>query len=200
MSERVSRKGRDQGPAVPGTLRWVGGPGGYLSLLDQTLLPGRVKFLRIRNLPTVIDAIQRLAVRGAPAIGVAAAYGMVLGLREEKLSTPAAFKRSLAKVRKSLAESRPTAVNLFWSLERMSARAEELGAGKPAPRDLLKELLQEALEIHEEDRSLCRAIGEHGGRLLRSGWSVLTHCNAGSLATGGMGTALAVIYSAVQGG
>ena len=200
MSERASRKGRDPGSAVPGTLRWVGGPGGYLSLLDQTLLPGRVKFLRIRNMPVVIDAIQRLAVRGAPAIGVAAAYGMVLGLREEKLATPAAFKRSLAKVKKGLAESRPTAVNLFWSLERMSARAEELAAGKLAPRDLLKKLLQEALEIHEEDRSLCRAIGEHGGRLLRSGWSVLTHCNAGSLATGGMGTALAVIYSAVQGG
>lgn len=200
MSDRASRKVRDPDPAVPGTLRWVGGPGGYLSLLDQTLLPGRVKFLRIRNLQVVVDAIQRLAVRGAPAIGIAAAYGMVLGLREEKLSTPAAFKRSLAKVRKSLAESRPTAVNLFWSLERMSARAEELAAGKLASRDLLKKLLQEALEIHEEDRSLCRAIGEHGGRLLRSGWSVLTHCNAGSLATGGMGTALAVIYSAVQGG
>ncbi len=200
MSERASRSGRDSGLSVPGTLRWVGGPGGYLSLLDQTLLPGRVKFLRIRKMSVVIDAIRRLAVRGAPAIGVAAAYGMVLGLREEKLSTPAAFRRSLARVRKSLGESRPTAVNLFWSLERMSARAGELATAKPAPRELLKGLLQEALAIHEEDRTLCRAIGEHGGRLLRSGWSVLTHCNAGSLATGGMGTALAVIYSAVQGG
>lgn len=203
MSARASRKvplDRDVGPGAVETLRWVGGPGGYLSLLDQTLLPARVKYLRIREMPVVIDAIRRLAVRGAPAIGVAAAYGLVLGLREEAPSSPAAFKRSLARVKKCLGESRPTAVNLFWSLDRMSSRAAELAAGGGAPGEILKDLLDEARLIHEEDRSLCRAIGEHGGRLLRSGWNVLTHCNAGSLATGGMGTALAVIYSAVARG
>lgn len=206
MSARSSRKARGDrttraSSKVTGlTLRWVGGPGGHLSLLDQTLLPARVKYLRIRELPVVIDAIRRLAVRGAPAIGVAAAYGMVLGLREDAPATAAAFRRSLARVKKRLAASRPTAVNLFWSLDRMAARAGALAGGEYSFRELLRGLLDEACEIHEEDQRLCRAIGEHGGKLLRSGWSVLTHCNAGALATGGMGTALAVVYSAVETG
>lgn len=206
MSARSSRKARGDrttrasSKVTALTLRWVGGPGGYLSLLDQTLLPARVKYLRIRELPVLIDAIRRLAVRGAPAIGVAAAYGLVLGLREEAPATAAAFRRSLARVKKCLAASRPTAVNLFWSLDRMAARAGALAGGEYSFRELLRGLLDEAREIHEEDQRLCRAIGEHGGKLLRSGWNVLTHCNAGALATGGMGTALAVVYSAVETG
>ena len=203
MSSGSVRKGRGPRPDAEGhmlALKWVGGSGGYLSLLDQTLLPSRVKYLRIRKLAEVIDAIRRLAVRGAPAIGVAAAYGVVIGLRELAPSTPAEARRSFKRVRKRLAESRPTAVNLFWSLDRMSARAETLDAEEAAVAELLGGLLDEALEIHAEDQRLCRAIGRHGQKLLRSGWSVLTHCNAGALATGGMGTALAVIYSAVEKG
>ncbi len=203
MSSGSVRKARGPRPDAEGhmlTLKWVGGSGGYLSLLDQTLLPSRVKYLRIRKLAEVIDAIRRLAVRGAPAIGVAAAYGVVIGLRELAPSTPAEARRSFKRVRKRLAESRPTAVNLFWSLERMSARAEALVAEEAAVAELLGGLLDEAIEIHAEDQRLCRAIGRHGQKLLRSGWSVLTHCNAGALATGGMGTALAVIYSAVEKG
>ena len=202
MSARSSRKARGDrttrasSKVTALTLRWVGGPGGYLSLLDQTLLPARVKYLRIRELPVVIDAIRRLAVRGAPAIGVAAAYGLVLGLREEAPATAAAFRRSLARVKKRLAASRPTAVNLFWSLDRMAARAGALAGGEYSFRELLRGLLDEAREIHEEDQRLCRAIGEHGGKLLRSGWNVLTHCNAGALATAGTGTALSVLYEA----
>ena len=204
MSSGSARKGRGPRPAAEDhmlTLKWVGGSGGYLSLLDQTLLPSRVKYLRIRELSVVIDAIRRLAVRGAPAIGVAAAYGVVLGLRGEAASaSPASARRSFARVKKRLAGSRPTAVNLFWSLDRMEARAEALGAEGVSFPELLRGLLDEAIEIHEEDQRLCRAIGRHGQKLLRSGWSVLTHCNAGALATGGMGTALAVIYSAVEKG
>lgn len=199
-SARKARRSRPDAEAPVLTLRWVGGPGGHLSLLDQTLLPSRVKYLRIRELSEVIDAIRRLAVRGAPAIGVAAAYGLVLGLREAAPSSPAGFSRSLARVKKRLAGSRPTAVNLFWSLERMVACAEAMEKGGSSFPEILRGLLDEALAIHEEDQRLCRAIGRHGQKLLRSGWNVLTHCNAGALATGGMGTALAVIYSAVEKG
>jgi methylthioribose-1-phosphate isomerase len=159
-----------------------------------------VKYLRIRELSVVIDAIRRLAVRGAPAIGVAAAYGVVLGLREEAPASAAGARRSFARVKERLAGSRPTAVNLFWSLDRMESRAEALEAEGASFPELLRGLLDEAIEIHEEDQRLCREIGRHGQKLLRSGWNVLTHCNAGALATGGMGTALAVIYSAVEKG
>ena len=199
-SSRTARAARADAAGHMLTLRWVGGPGGYLSLLDQTLLPARVKYLRIRELSVVIDAIRRLAVRGAPAIGVAAAYGVVLGLRDAAPTSAAGARRSFARVKKRLAGSRPTAVNLFWSLDRMAARAEALEAEGASFPELLRGLLDEAIEIHEEDQRLCRAIGRHGQKLLRSGWSVLTHCNAGALATGGMGTALAVIYSAVEKG
>lgn len=181
-------------------MKWVGGVGGYLSLLDQTLLPARVKYLRIRDLDTIIDAIRRLAVRGAPAIGCAAAYGMVIGLRGLVSRSRAEFRRGAQRVRERLARSRPTAVNLFWAIDRMRERTLTELDGGATNREVLARLLAEAQEIYREDEALCRAIGEHGARLLRSGWNVLTHCNAGALATAGIGTALGVVYHAVEKG
>ncbi len=186
-------------PAVH-TLKWVGGTGGHLSLLDQTALPGRMKYLRVRDLSTLVDAVRRLVVRGAPAIGCAAAYGMVIGLRELRSSKPVAFRRGVERVRERLAASRPTAANLFGAIDRMreiALKSLQSGSSRAAT---LECLLEEAHAILHEDEDLCRAIGEHGSRLLRSGWSVLTHCNAGSLATAGIGTALAVVYRAVEKG
>jgi methylthioribose-1-phosphate isomerase len=175
-----------------------------VALLDQTLLPERARILRVRGVEAMHGAIRRLAVRGAPAIGVAAGYGVVLGVRAGKGRTPAAVRRDVERVTAYLATSRPTAVNLFWALERMRAAAGRAGAelaGAPRFKDrLLARLLAEARAIHGEDRRLCAAIGAHGEKLVRSGWSVLTHCNAGALATGGSGTALAVIYAAREAG
>ena len=184
---------------------WVGGIGGHLSLLDQTLLPERVKYLRLREVEEVVGAIRRLAVRGAPAIGVAAGYGLVLGARRSRSRGRAGFLRDVERARAQLAASRPTAVNLFWALERMSRVAAGLrlpatGMSSAARQTALERLLEEARAIHRQDEELCRAIGEHGAKLLKNGWNVLTHCNAGALATGGMGTALAVVYRAVEQG
>lgn len=191
----------------PPTLEWKGGAGGFVAMIDQTLLPEKYKILRVRDMETLWDSIRRLAVRGAPAIGVAAAYGVVLGLRQSPWATRKRFLQRLAIVKKYLASSRPTAVNLFWALDRMERRAVEIveaeETAKLAParrRAILGAILQEACRVHEEDRELCAQIGRHGAKLLRSGWNVLTHCNAGALATGGSGTALSVIYSAVRAG
>ncbi len=150
--------------------------GGYLKLLDQTRLPGEIAWLDCRDVQGVWEAIKRLSVRGAPAIGVAAAYGCVIG----------AGRGDLAAAADHLASSRPTAVNLFWAIDRMKA----LGTSDPVA------LLAEARRIHEEDRAMCRAIGEHGVELIPEGGGVLTHCNAGALATGGIGTATAPMYLA----
>jgi methylthioribose-1-phosphate isomerase len=193
---------------VPGlltpTLEWIGGVDGHVAMIDQTLLPARLKVVRVRDVQTMWRAIRRLAVRGAPAIGIAAAYGFVLGLRRRRARGPEAWRAEMGRVVRTLASARPTAVNLFWALERMRAKGEELLAAagaRPGWRArVLEALLREARAIHEEDRALCDAIGRQGARLLRGGGSVLTHCNAGALATGGSGTALAVIYAALRDG
>jgi methylthioribose-1-phosphate isomerase len=173
-------------------------------MLDQTRLPRNIKTLRIRDVSTMVEAIRRLSVRGAPAIGVAAAYGVVLGIRSHAqarpASRPAAFKRDLDRSVEQLAASRPTAVNLFWALKRMRGVAESLLDDGASSRVTVEALLEEARRIHAEDKDLCEAIGRHGARLLRNNSTVLTHCNAGALATGGLGTALAVIYKAQEAG
>lgn len=179
-------------------LEWSGGVRGRVEMLDQTLLPEKEHTLRIRDVPAMVEAIRRLAVRGAPAIGIAAAYGVVLGVREHSGDPPARFKRALQSAVKRLRASRPTAVNLFWALDRMRDRALALLDEGVSSRDAVRFLLEEARAIHHEDEALCDAIGRHGASLLKSGWSVLTHCNAGALATGGIGTALAGIYRAVE--
>ncbi|MBL8852319.1 MAG: S-methyl-5-thioribose-1-phosphate isomerase, partial [Planctomycetaceae bacterium] len=183
--------------ASPPTLRWVGGVDGSLMLLDQTLLPGEVREIECRSSADVWEAIRSLRVRGAPAIGVAAAYGVVIGL-QPALHDAVMFETHLAETVEYLATSRPTAVNLFWALDRMRRVAED--SVPLAPRDRAVRLLSEAQAIEREDREMCRAIGRHGAALLADGSGVLTHCNAGGLATAGDGTALAVIFAAAASG
>ncbi len=184
--------------SVAPTLAWIGGVDGQLRIIDQTLLPAQFREIDLVDPEQVWEAIRALRVRGAPAIGVAAAYGVLLGLRGVAGADRSAVERRLAEVADYLATSRPTAVNLFWALDRMrkvaSAQAELSGAA------LVGRLLEEAREIEREDREMCAAIGRFGAELLGDGTGVLTHCNAGSLATAGDGTALSVIYAAVRQG
>jgi methylthioribose-1-phosphate isomerase len=181
------------------TLRWVGDVNGYLELLDQTLLPGEVRTLACRDVETLFEAIRSLRVRGAPAIGIAAAYGVCLGLQgADGLNENDWFFR-LEQTVARLASSRPTAVNLFWALERMRSTADGARSAQE-PAVIRSLLLAEARALHEEDDAMCRAIGRHGSALLRDGEGVLTHCNAGGLATSGYGTALAVLYAAQESG
>ncbi len=172
-------------------IEWIGDAAtGHLRLLEQTRLPNEITYTDCRTVQDVWDAIKRLAVRGAPAIGVAAGFGCVIGVQGSSDEHDAAAK--LKATADHLATSRPTAVNLFWALERMQ---------RVAPCDV-EALLAEAFHIHEEDAAMCRQIGEHGLRLIESIASnpksptILTHCNAGALATGGIGTATAPMYVA----
>lgn len=181
------------------TLRWIGDATGHLELIDQTLLPVELRTIACRDVETVWEAIKRLRVRGAPAIGIAAAYGVVVGLQPVAGAPEAEFFARLDDVTERLAGSRPTAVNLFWALDRVK-RVAVAGRGAKSPEAVLDEVLAEARAIHEEDRRMCRQIGRHGAPLLEDGQGVLTHCNAGGLATADYGTALAVIYSAVESG
>lgn len=159
-----------------------------LHLLDQRALPSRVTTVVCRSVADVAEGIRNLTVRGAPAIGVAAAYGMVLAVDDP--SFDGTFDRAAAL----LNSTRPTAVNLAWAVERMLRVARE---STPLERRVLRSMLErEAIAIHEEDTAMCRKIGEHGAALLRDGMTVLTHCNAGALATAGIGTALGIIYTA----
>ncbi len=180
------------------TLRWIGGADGHLRLIDQTLLPLEFTEIDCRTVEAVWEAIRSLRVRGAPAIGIAAAYGVCVGLQTAAADDEAAFFRRLDEVCAYLAGSRPTAVNLFWALGRMKAAAAKL-RGRP-PGEIAAALLAEARAIHEEDRQMCRAIGRHGAALLADGQGVLTHCNAGGLATADYGTALAVLFAAAESG
>lgn len=178
------------------TLRWIGGIDGHLCLVDQTVLPLEFVEIQCRDVETLCEAIKTLRVRGAPAIGIAAAYGVCLGLQTVAERDQAAVDQRLDEVTGYLASSRPTAVNLFWALERMKNRAAELRGSAAA--QIAEGLLAEARTIHEEDRRTCRAIGRHGAELLAGAQGVLTHCNAGGLATADYGTALAVIFAAAE--
>lgn len=169
------------------TLRWTDNG---LCIIDQRLLPGEYREIILATTDDVCDAIKTLAVRGAPAIGVAAAYGVVVGAQEQ---TDIEHVRSAA-VR--LRATRPTAVNLFMALDRMDAIIDDAFDGS----DPVETLLEAAREIHREDDELCRRLSKHGASLLNDGDTVLTHCNAGGLATSGYGTALGVIYAAVEEG
>ena len=179
-------------------LEWIGETDGALRLLDQTLLPCETKSLECRSVEQVVEAIRSLRVRGAPAIGVTAAYGVVLGVREAAIADRSKFDERLSVVIQQLAASRPTAVNLFWALDRQRKVAERLPTA--SPQDVVEALLTEARAIEAEDRVMCAAIGRHGAELLTTDDAILTHCNAGALATAGDGTALAVIYAAVADG
>ncbi len=160
-----------------------------LYLLDQRLLPHQQKFLAFETAAAVADAIRDMVVRGAPAIGVTAAYGVVLAARAAYVSAPADWRRNVEKDLVLLAAARPTAVNLCWALERMQ---RVMGDVQGDPESIL---LQEAVRIHEEDIQANHRMGELGAALIEQPCAVLTHCNTGSLATGGYGTALGVIRS-----
>lgn len=164
----------------------------HLLLLDQRLLPQQVNWLDITSTEETVAAIKDMVVRGAPAIGITAAYGVVMAAQAQYQRSPGNWKVLLEADLASLREARPTAVNLAWAIRRMS-RVIETIAGDPFPQ-----LLAEAQAIHEEDIDANRRMGALGAELITPGKSVLTHCNAGSLATGGYGTALGVIRSAWQ--
>lgn len=178
------------------TLRWVDETDGHLALIDQTLLPIELREIECREVESVWEAIKMLRVRGAPAIGIAAAYGVCVGLQKESGDNPDSFFGRLDEVTAYLATSRPTAVNLFWALDRMKDQANRLRSDGQSPGEIRAALLEEARAIHEEDRKMCHAIGEFGAQLLDDGQGVLTHCNAGGLATAEYGTALSVFFTA----
>jgi methylthioribose-1-phosphate isomerase len=183
----------------PRTIAWIGDVDGHLRLIDQTLLPTQLEYRDCRTVELVWEAIRVLRVRGAPAIGVAAAMGVVVGLQSRRDDSPAVLKERLREVTAYLRTSRPTAVNLFWALDRMERIAEPHFRDKSALA--IRELLwREALAIEDEDRNMCRAIGRVGASLIADGQGVLTHCNAGGLATADYGTALAVLFTAAEQG
>ncbi|RAP75472.1 S-methyl-5-thioribose-1-phosphate isomerase [Paenibacillus montanisoli] len=172
--------------------------GSHLDLLDQRLLPEEIVYLPLVTTEDVWEAIRHLKVRGAPAIGIAAAYGVVLGSRDA--ADAAAWLEAVKTSASYLATSRPTAVNLFWALDRMTARAEALAASGADVSACKEALLQEAITIQSEDEETNRLIGEHALTLFQDGMGVLTHCNAGGLATAKYGTALAPFYLALEQG
>jgi methylthioribose-1-phosphate isomerase len=179
------------------SVQWSGNIGGHLELIDQTLLPLQLKLLSLNTIESAFEAIVMLRVRGAPAIGIAAAYGVILGLRD-CVQNNRSLQETQVAARKAcdyLATSRPTAVNLFWALDRMRAVIDR-NPSLAGATDLAQLLLREARLIHDDDRRTCHAIGEYGARLLADNSGVLTHCNTGGLATSEYGTALAAIFTA----
>lgn len=177
-------------PITP--LEWL--PEGVLHILDQRVLPKTKAILKCRSREDVFEAIKNLSVRGAPAIGIAGAYGVCLDLYAANI---AAFDEALKRVSETidyLKQSRPTAVNLFWALDRMWNKARsDVSQSAASLRDLL---LNEAKTIHAEDKAMCEQIGLNGSLFIQDGMRVMTHCNTGALATGGLGTALGIIYQA----
>lgn len=166
---------------------------GSVELLDSRKLPLVETYVKCRTPKDIFLAISEMKVRGAPAIGIAGAFGVYLGAARSKAKTVSGLKRDIKKVSDLLASSRPTARNLFWALERMR-RVYEMSPAKTADA-LVKDLLRESIKILDEDRDICRMIGRNGAELIKKGARVLTHCNAGALATGGDGTALGVIFN-----
>jgi methylthioribose-1-phosphate isomerase len=162
-----------------------------VELVDQTLLPSELVYKDCRNVEEITEAIESLRVRGAPAIGIAAAYGIAVAARHRYANDPGTWREAIEADLQVLAAARPTAVNLFWAIARFRERIAALPAGDPFPA-----LLAEAVAIHDRDRADNRRMGEFGASLIRGPTAVVTHCNTGGLATGGWGTALGVIRSA----
>ena len=179
------------------SVQWSGNIHGSLDLIDQTLLPLQLKVLSIATIEEAFEAIVMLRVRGAPAIGIAAAYGVVLGIQKCIRDANSVSETCQAAIRACdyLATSRPTAVNLFWALDKMRGVVSR-NPNVSAAADIAQALLREARLIHDEDRRMCHAIGEYGAQLLEDNSGVLTHCNTGGLATSEYGTALAAIFTA----
>ena len=164
-------------------------------MIDQTRLPLEEKYVTCRSYQEVATAIRDMIIRGAPAIGVAAAMGVAIGVMQAE---PADLDRQVETICETLARTRPTAVNLFWAIDRM--KRVYAGMRGQAIEAIRKRLIQEAQLVREEDVAICRAIGRNGAALVPDGRTILTHCNAGALATAGYGTALGVIRAAVEAG
>ena len=179
------------------TLEWL--PNG-VNFLDQTKLPLEETYVLATDYQQVATVIRDMIVRGAPAIGVSAAMGFALGVSQSTATDIPALNDEVAVIAKTLAETRPTAVNLFWAIDRMRAKYSALGeTGTPIP-EIKQALIDEALQMYDEDIAACKSMGAHGAALLPDEGTVLTHCNAGALATCGYGTALGVIRAAVERG
>jgi methylthioribose-1-phosphate isomerase len=177
-------------------IEWIGDETGHLRLLDQTKLPTEIVFIDCRTVPQVVEAIKMLRVRGAPGIGVSAAYGIVIAAQQFAQEPAQQFGLSMTREEETLFHSRPTAVNLGWALKEMGRVIRDI-LSEPAERRM-QALLARAREIEAEDREMCAAMGRNGAPLIAQAKNVLTHCNAGALATAGEGTALAVIFEAAR--
>jgi methylthioribose-1-phosphate isomerase len=177
------------------TIEWLGDA---VRFIDQTQLPRKLVYKETRDYRDIAESIRRLEVRGAPAIGVAAAMGIALAALEHQALGLSRFRTEVASAAEVLNSTRPTAVNLGWAVARMLEVLRDPAPGDPG--EAVRRLTTEALAIYEEDRKLSRRIGEHGAALIDDGDGVLTHCNAGGLATAEYGTALAVIFAAVAQG
>ncbi|MCS6297354.1 MAG: S-methyl-5-thioribose-1-phosphate isomerase [Nitrospira sp.] len=177
------------------TVEWKDGA---VRLLDQSRLPSQVDFVECRDSRAVAQSIRDLKVRGAPAIGVTAAMGVALGAQTLNVDDYQAFVKQVEEICDHLASSRPTAVNLFWAIARMKERLASL-KGKTIA-EIKHDLIRESQAILDEDIALCKAMGRHGATVIQSGQTILTHCNAGALATAGYGTALGVIRAAWEQG
>lgn len=180
------------------TVETISWRNGKVILIDQTKLPLELVTLEIEDYKELGEAIRRLSVRGAPAIGIAGAFGVVLGLQNVDEVNTKEFIDAGQQIIDHLAGTRPTAVNLFWALDRME-HILKTGVHKSV-HELKKALLHEALTIQEEDKKICRAIGKNGAEFIADDFTILTHCNAGALATADYGTALGVVYAAVEQG
>lgn len=179
------------------TIAWEGDA---IVMVDQRKLPSAEVYVQCKSAGEVAKAIKTMVIRGAPAIGVAAAMGIALGMERSKATGTRQFAAEFQKTCDLMAATRPTAVNLFWAIERMKRRFSE-GALSGESVDQLKTRLRlEAMHVHDEDVASCRAIGAHGATLVPSEARILTHCNAGALATAGYGTALGMIRSAIEAG
>ena len=171
-----------------------------LVMVDQRKLPAQEIYVRCRTAPEVAKAIRTMVIRGAPAIGVAAAYGIALGLKRSTAKGTNQFAVEFQKICDLMAGTRPTAVNLFWAIDRLKAAFAVGARAGESPEELSERLMREAQAIHDEDVANCRAMGAHGAAIMPDGGRVLTHCNAGALATAGYGSALGVIRAAVEQG
>jgi methylthioribose-1-phosphate isomerase len=169
-------------------------------MVDQRKLPAQEVYVRCRTAPEVAKAIRTMVIRGAPAIGVAAAYGIALGMKRSAAKGTNQFAVEFQKLCDLMAGTRPTAVNLFWAIDRLKAVFAAAAQAGESPEEISARLLREAQAIHDEDVANCRLMGGHGAAIVPDNARVLTHCNAGALATAGYGSALGVIRAAVEQG
>jgi len=195
----ITEKGKSTSNMDFQALKWIDSIDGFLELIDQRRLPADFVKVQCRDIEQLNEAIKTLAVRGAPAIGVAAAYGLVLAMQrlDEDDDLEKGFK-VLSEAREFLASSRPTAVNLFWAMDRVQKNAQKFATATPNAKlqKLREAVLAEANAIYQQDVDMCLRIGLNGEKFIKNGAGILTHCNAGALATAGQGTALSVIFEA----